>query len=104
MELELTGYQRKYLRGLAHSQKPIVLIGHMGLTAAVDKALDDALTAHELVKVKFNDDKGKEFKRSTLQSLEKSTGSCMVGMIGHIGVFYRPHPETEKRKIVLPTS
>jgi len=104
MRIELSGFQRKYLRGLAHTLKPIVIIGRMGLTSSVELALDDALNVHELVKVKFNDDKDKEFKRQTLQLLEKSTNACMVGMIGHIGIFYRPHPEAEKRAIILPRS
>ena len=102
MEIELTGRQRKYLRGLAHSLKPIVLIGQMGLTDAVAKALDDALNTHELVKIKFNEDKDKAFKRRTIGYLEKTTGAVAVGMIGHTSIFYRPHPDKDKRNIVIP--
>ena len=89
---------------MAHVLKPIVLIGQMGLTPAVERALDEALSAHELVKGKFNDDKDKSFKRRSMQSLEQSTGAFAVGMIGHTAIFYRPHPEAEKRNIVLPQS
>ena len=102
MEITLSGHQRKFLRGLAHALKPIVRIGQMGVTAAVEQALDEALDTHELVKVKFNDDKSKAFKREALQQLETVSGACMVGMIGHIGIFYRPHPDEEKRTIQLP--
>ncbi len=99
---ELTGSQRKYLRALAHPLKPVVLIGSRGFTEAVTKALDEALLKHELVKIKFNDDKTKAFKVTTNTALEKATNSHLVGMIGHTAIYYRPHPESEKRKIMLP--
>ncbi len=99
---DLTGYQRKFLRSLAHPLKPIVLIGSRGYTDAVVEALDAALLKHELVKVKFNDDKTKEFKTKTTAELERATQSQVVGMIGHTAIYYRPHPEPEKRKIAIP--
>ena len=101
---ELTGAQRKYLRALAHPLKPLVLIGTRGVTEAVSEALDEALLKHELVKIKFNDDKTKAFKSKTNAALEKATSSQVVGVIGHTAIYYRPHPEIEKRKIMLPQS
>jgi RNA-binding protein len=98
----LTGSQRKYLRALAHPLKPVVLIGSRGFTEAVSNALDAALGKHELVKIKFNDDKTKTFKSQTSMALEKATNSRIVGMIGHTVIYYRPHPEVDKRRIVLP--
>lgn len=102
MTTPLTGSQRKYLRGLAHPLKPIVLIGSRGFTQAVATALDEALITHELVKAKFNDNKNKDFKQMTTSALEERTASEVVGVIGHTVIFYRPHPEPEKRKISLP--
>jgi len=99
---DLTGTQRKYLRALAHPIKPIVLIGSRGYTDAVVEALDAALLKHELVKIKFNDDKTKDFKAKTTAELERATHSRIVGMIGHTAIYYRPHPEPEKRKITIP--
>jgi len=104
MKIKLNSHQRKYLRGLAHGLKPIVFVGQMGLTAAVEKALEEALDSHELVKIKFNDNKDKAFKRETLDLLERSSGAAVVAMIGHTGIFYRPHPQEEKRRIQLPSS
>ena len=39
MTLELKGFQRKYLRGLAHALKPVVQVGHDGVTAGVVQAV-----------------------------------------------------------------
>ena len=37
---ELKGFQKKYLRGLAHSLKPVVLIGQKGFTDELVKSTD----------------------------------------------------------------
>ena len=98
----LTSSQMKHLRGLAHGLKPVVLIGQNGLTDAVIQATESALDRHELIKVKFNDVKDKAQKKNHASSLESATGSSMVGMIGHIAIFYRRHKDAEKRKISMP--
>ena len=99
---KLQGYQRQYLKGLAHGMKPLVFIGGKGSSPAVIGAVDEALEKHELVKVKFNDFKEKEQKREIVVEIEKETASEMVGMVGHIAIFYRPHNDPEKRRIDLP--
>ena len=50
---ELKGSQRKHLRGVAHSYKPLVQIGKEGLSESVVRAIDTALEARELIKVKI---------------------------------------------------
>lgn len=99
---KLKGYQRTRLRGLAHGIKPLVFIGQKGLCSSVMDAVNEALEAHELVKVKFQDLKEKEQKRTAAEAIENETGAEMVGMIGHTAIFYRQHPDPEKRKIELP--
>lgn len=103
-KLILTGQARKYLRGLAHSLKPVVLIGQKGTSPSVSQALEQALLKHELVKVKFIEGKTKDKKAQKISILEQDTGATMVGMIGHIAIFYRPHPDADKQKIMLPSS
>lgn len=93
---------RKYLRGLAHRLKPVVLIGQGGLTAAVVQAVDDALNAHELIKIKFNAFREKEEKNGITAAIEKQTGAHRVGSIGHTVILYRRHPDAAHRKIRLP--
>ena len=48
----MTGKQKRYLRSLAHSLKPVVQIGKQGLSretlVQIEKQLDD----HELIKVR----------------------------------------------------
>jgi RNA-binding protein len=98
----LSSSQRKYLRGVAHGLKPVVLIGQKGLTTSLVEALDEALIAHELVKAKFIEDKDKAFKSEAIKTLTQATGSELVGLIGHTAVFFRPHPDPDKRRITIP--
>ncbi len=100
---KLEGFQRKYLRGLAHKTKPVVFIGQKGITETLNRSLDDALTAHELIKVKYIDFKEKEKKTKIAGIIENAHDCEMVGMIGHTAIFYRQHPDEEKRKIAVPS-
>ena len=99
---KLKGFQKKYLRGLAHSIKPVVYLGQSGLTEAIVRSMEQALERHELVKVKFNDFKEKEQKKEITGSLEKETRSHLVGTIGHTAIFYRQQEDLEKRHIFIP--
>ncbi|MCD6586481.1 MAG: ribosome assembly RNA-binding protein YhbY [Desulfobacteraceae bacterium] len=99
---KLKGVHKKYLRGLAHSLKPLVLIGQKGVSPSLFKAIDEALDMHELIKIKFNEFKEKEQKKDVSGMIEKETGSEMVGMIGHTAIFYRQQKDPEKRKIIIP--
>lgn len=102
MKEELKGFQKKYLRGLAHGLKPNVLIGQKGLTDSLAAAIDQELGLHELVKIKFNDFKDKDQKQAIMADVAERTGCFPVGMIGHTAIIYRRHPDPEKRKIRVP--
>jgi RNA-binding protein len=99
---DLNGYQRKYLRGLAHNLKPAIIIGQKGITEPVIREIKEALDKHELIKIKFVDFKEKEQKKEIVSIIEKKTNSLIVGMIGHITIFYRQHTNPDKRKISIP--
>lgn len=99
---KLKGYQKKYLRGLVHGMKPLVFVGRKGISPAVIKAVDESLDRHELIKIKFVDIKEKSRKEEIAGIIEKETISEMVGMIGHIAIFYRQHKDAEKRSIHIP--
>jgi RNA-binding protein len=98
----MKGFQKKYLRGLAHSLDPSILIGQKGLTDALVRVVHEELDRHELIKVKFNDFKEKEAKQAIVATLVERTGCIPIGMIGHTAIVYRQHHDPEKRKILLP--
>ena len=96
----LKGAQKRYLRGLAHGLKPLVHIGKGGLTDGLFRSLDQALAAHELVKVKFLD--FKDQKKEACREIDERLGCASVGTIGHLAIFYRAAEDPEDRKIRLP--
>ena len=99
---KLKGYQKKYLKGIAHSMKPVAYVGQKGLSSTVSQAIDESLATHELIKVKFVDFKEKDQKEKIADAIEQETASELVGMIGHIAIFYREQPDPEKRRIEIP--
>ena len=96
---QLSEKQKKYLRGLAHSRQPVVLVGQSGLSPGVTKELDVALASHELVKVRARVG-DREERDSVFEQLQAQTTSVLVQRIGNVAVFYRPHKD--KPRIILP--
>ena len=90
--------QKQFLKGLAHSLKPVVQLGGNGLTEGVVAEIDNALNHHELIKVKVPTD-DKEEKTLIIDAIVRETEAVKVQVIGHVVVLYRP---TEERKIQLP--
>lgn len=102
MPMELNSQQAKYLRGLAHALKPSVLVGKNGITEEAVAAVDAALEAHELIKVKFIDAKGKAHKQAMTDAVCIAARCCRAGLIGHTAILYRPAAKPSKRNITLP--
>jgi RNA-binding protein len=94
----LTPAQRQYLKGLAHTRQPVVMIGNQGLTAAVLKEIDLALSAHELIKVKAASNEP-DTRSAWLNEICAATGAASVQQIGKVLVIYRA---AAKPVIVLP--
>lgn len=90
--------QRRYLKGLAHPLKPVVMIGNSGLTPNVLSEIEQALSHHELIKVRVSGQERAD-RKQMLDQIAEQTGADLVMVIGHIGGFYRP---AEIPKISLP--
>lgn len=91
--------QRKKLKALAHELRPVIQVGKKGLTVELEAAVDAALLDHELIKMKFIG--FKEEKREIIEAIAEKSGCIVVEVIGHVAILYRPHPDEEKRKIVV---
>lgn len=98
--IKLKGSHRTYLRGLAHKLKPVIQVGRSGVSVEVLAAIDEALSCHELIKLKFMEFKEQKDELSRL--IAERTASELVGRIGNMAIFYREHPEEDKRRIKLP--
>tara|TARA_B110000263_G_C15237837_1_gene477878 strand:- start:75 stop:365 length:291 start_codon:yes stop_codon:yes gene_type:complete len=96
--LIVTSKQKQYLRGLAHSLDPYIIIGKNGLSPSSIKSINKSLTDHELIKVRIKIGNKKDFA----PIIEKKTSSTIVGLIGKILILYRQSEDRENSKIILP--
>ncbi len=93
----LSAAQRKALRAKAHGLDPLVRIGDAGLSDAVVRETDIALTAHGLIKVRvFGDDR--EARETIGATLCERLGCALVQSIGKLLVLWREQPETALKK------
>jgi RNA-binding protein len=96
--MNLSNKQKKHLKGLAHSLKPVVLLGQNGLTEGVLAEIENALSYHELIKVKIATD-DRETKQLIIDAIVRETDAINVAKIGHTVVLYR---QSEEKKVDLP--
>ena len=95
----MTGKQRAYLRAQANGLDTILYVGKGGITEAVIRQTEEALTARELIN-------GRVLEASLLtareacEQLAEATGAEGIQTVGSRFVLYRPDPK--EPKYVLP--
>ena len=97
--MQLKGYQRKFLRSLAHDLNPSAFIGKNDLSDGVYSSIEDAFKNNELIKIKILN---KDNLDSLVNSIERNCCCNIVGSIGKILIAYKKNIDPEKRKISLP--
>ncbi len=80
----LSGRQKRHLRALAHHLEPVVQVGKEGVSAPVVTATDQALTDHELIKVRLPQVDRHE-RTVMAATLERETGASLAGTHGPRG-------------------
>lgn len=78
----------RVLKGAAQLLKPLLEVGRAGMTPAFIAALDEALRAHELVKIRFTEHKTE--KQQLAPVLAEATHSRLIMLVGNVAVYYRP--------------
>ena len=96
--MKLTNKQKQYLKGLAHSMKPVVQLGNNGLTEGVLAEIENALAYHELIKVKVASD-DREEKSLIMDAIVRESGAHKIQAIGHTMVLFK---QSEDKKISIP--
>ena len=96
--MKLSNKQKQYLKGLAHSLKPVVQLGGNGLTEGVLAEIDNALGHHELIKVKVPTD-DREEKSLIMDAIIRQTGALKLQVIGHVLITFR---QSDEKKIDIP--
>lgn len=79
------------LKSRSQKLKPVIHVGHDGITDAVVTALDQALADHGLVKVRFTDHKAE--RKALAAELSTRTDSRRILLVGHTVTLYRSPKE-----------
>lgn len=89
---QMTGQQRRYLRGLGHPLQPVVLVGDKGLHEGLFKQIDQALLDHELIKLKVLGGTA-ERRAETAEAILREVQGQTVQILGNILLVYRARPK-----------
>jgi RNA-binding protein len=93
--MQLTDYQKKKLRRLAHGLKPVVMIGAAGLTDNIVREIDSSLEYHELIKLRVSAE-DRQDRDQMINSICEQTKAELVQRIGHIAVLFRRNAQKPK--------
>jgi len=92
---ELTPAQRRAFRAQAHHLHPVVSVAGNGLTPAVLKEIDNALQAHELIKIRvYGEDRSQ--RDAILNTVCSQLGAASVQHIGKTLVVWREKMQVEE--------
>lgn len=92
--MSLNNAQIRRLRGLSHDLSPVVTVADKGLTENVRAEIEDALRAHELVKIKLRAERDQ--RREWVREIAADFHAEVVQQIGQIVALFRRNPENPK--------
>ena len=83
----MQGGEKRKLKARAQHLDPMLKLGQDGVTDAFLASLDEALTRHGLVKIKFA--ARKDEKKNLAPQIAERTGSELITRVGNVAVFFR---------------
>ncbi len=95
----LTGKQKRFLRALGTKLEPVVTVGKEGVTPTVVESARDAITKHELIKVRVLQN-APEPPEDAITRLTERTDANLVQIIGRNGLLFKRN--FKKPQIELP--
>ena len=84
------------LKAAAQLLDPILKIGKAGLSDGFVQSVNEALSQHELVKIKFVE--FKDQKKDLAPQLADRTASYLVMLVGNVMVLHRPSAASKQRE------
>ena len=94
----LTGKQKRYLRALGHSLKPVIQVGKSDVSEALIRETGEALASHELIKVKVLESCLMD-RHSVAEELCNACEADLAQVLGRTLLLYKPAKEP---KLELP--
>lgn len=98
--MKLSESQKKFLRGLGHDLKPVIMIGDAGLTEAVLKEFCSTIDHHELIKVRVRAG-DRETRDDIISELCEKGSAELVTRIGNVALVFRRNEENPRVPLPL---
>jgi RNA-binding protein len=89
----LTNAQIRKFKATAQLLEPMLKIGKAGLSEGFVRTVNEALSQHELVKIKFAE--FKDQKKELAPQLAEKTSSHLIMQVGNVIVLHRPRSAAE---------
>jgi RNA-binding protein len=99
---ELTGKQKRHLRGIGQGLDVRASVGKAGVSEAFVATVRELLDRHELVKVRLLAGPGK-WRDALAGQIAEAAGALCAGVVGRTALLYRPNETLEhKDRIHFP--
>ena len=100
--MHLSEHQKKFLRGLGHQRKPLIMVGDAGLSESLMAEFESTLAHHELIKVRVRVG-DRAARDAIIRKLCEDASAELVQRIGNVALLYRPNLRKKpEKRIRLP--
>lgn len=101
--MNLSEHQKKFLRGLGHELKPLIIVGDSGLSESVLAEYESTLAHHELIKVRVRVG-DRKMRDEFIEKLCSGSSAALIQRIGNVALVYRPNLKKKiEKRIRLPS-
>lgn len=101
--MNLNEHQKKFLRGLGHQLKPLILVGDSGLSESLLAEYESTLDHHELIKVRVRTG-DREARNEIIEKLCSRSSAALIQRIGNVALLYRPNLKKKpEKRIRIPS-
>lgn len=101
--MNMSEHQKKFLRGLGHELKPLIIVGDSGLSESVLAEYESTLAHHELIKVRVRVG-DRKMRDEFIEKLCSGSSAALIQRIGNVALVYRPNLKKKiEKRIRLPS-
>ena len=100
--MNLNEHQKKYLRGLGHQLKPLIMVGDAGLSESLLAEYESTLSHHELIKVRIRVG-DRDARDAIIDKLCTDSSAILVQRVGNVALLFRQNLKKKpEKRIRLP--
>jgi len=95
--------QKKFLRGLGHQLKPLIIVGDAGLSDSLLAEFESTLAHHELIKVRVRVG-DRDARDAIIEKLCADSSAELIQRIGNVALLFRQNLNKKpEKRIRIPT-